>query len=411
MTPLASARPRALTAALLFAAGSLSIGAAFFGALPASAAGCTSGSLIKGPMAAVYYCGADGKRYVFADDKTYFTWYSDFSNIQPMTAAELGDVTIGGNVTYRPGRRMVKIQSDPRTYVVSRGGVLRHVPSEECAKTLYGADWNRQIDDVSDAFFVNYRVGEALSTCSDYDRNAETSLGTSINADKSLSSSGSAGAPWITMTTPSSGASSVGLASELSATFGSDMRASTLTPATFTLTKSGSSSAAVAGTVSMNGRVATFRPNAALEPNATYRAVLTTGALDATGRAMASDHAWTFTTGSASGSNPTNPGTTSITSISPPDGGAGVAAGTPISVTFSGPMTASTVDAQSVRLMRGDTAVAGTVSMSGNVATFTPSSALQPGTSYTVRVENAVRDASGAAVTGSPVSWSFTTAP
>ena len=32
-----------------------------------------SGGLIKGSLPAVYYIGADDKRYVFPNDKTYFT--------------------------------------------------------------------------------------------------------------------------------------------------------------------------------------------------------------------------------------------------------------------------------------------------------------------------------------------------
>src|SRR5688572_23968188 len=89
----------------------------------ASAAGCVSGTLIKGSMPAVYYCGADGKRYVFTNDKAFMTWYSDFSGIQVLTDAALGEITIGGNVTYRPGKKMIKIQSDPKVYVINRGGV------------------------------------------------------------------------------------------------------------------------------------------------------------------------------------------------------------------------------------------------------------------------------------------------
>lgn len=162
--------------------------------LTASAAGCTSGSLIKGSLPAVYYCGSDGKRYVFTNDKAYKTWYADFSSVMTISDADLASIQIGGNVTYRPGAKMLKIVSDPKVYAVAHGGVLRHVPSEACAVTLYGSAWNTMIDDVSDAFFTNYSVGAAINaSCSDYDKNAEMSSSQSINADKNLSTSGVSG--------------------------------------------------------------------------------------------------------------------------------------------------------------------------------------------------------------------------
>ncbi len=123
---------------------------------------CTSGSLIKGSLSSVYYCGANGKRYVFVNDRAYFSWYQDFSTIKTISDADLALIPLGGNITYRPGSRMIKIQSDPRVYVISRGGILRWVSSEAIAAALYGANWATMIDDVSDAFFVNYTVGAPI---------------------------------------------------------------------------------------------------------------------------------------------------------------------------------------------------------------------------------------------------------
>jgi hypothetical protein len=131
--------------------------------LPVTATACAPGSLLKGSLSAVYYCGRDGKRYVFPNEKTYFTWFADFKGVQRIPDAQLAALVIGGNVTYRPGVRMVKLQSAPTVYVVDAHGTLRAVPSEAVARTLYGADWNTKVDDLSDAFFVNYQSGPALA--------------------------------------------------------------------------------------------------------------------------------------------------------------------------------------------------------------------------------------------------------
>lgn len=123
---------------------------------------CGGAALVKGSTAAVYYCGNDGKRYVFPNERIFFSWFSDFGAVKRISNVELATIPIGGNVTYRPGTRLIKIMTDPKVYAISRGGLLRWVPSESEARKLFGADWNRQIDDVSDAFFVNYRIGEPI---------------------------------------------------------------------------------------------------------------------------------------------------------------------------------------------------------------------------------------------------------
>jgi hypothetical protein len=125
---------------------------------------CVSGSRVKTASSkAVYYCGADGKRYVFPNDKTYYSWYKDFTGVTTISDAALAALRLGGNVTYRPGSRLVKITTDPKVYAVDHNGTLRHVTTAEVAASLYGADWAKKVDDLSDAFFINYKVGEPIT--------------------------------------------------------------------------------------------------------------------------------------------------------------------------------------------------------------------------------------------------------
>ncbi len=131
----------------------------------------TPGDLIRGTsFSAVYYMGEDGFRYVFPNEKTYATWYSDaetgaldFSTVKMLTDSELSAIQMGGNVTYHPGLRMIKINSDPKTYFVNAGGTLQWVSSEETAVLIYGDAWNTYIDDVPDGFFGNYVIGTPLT--------------------------------------------------------------------------------------------------------------------------------------------------------------------------------------------------------------------------------------------------------
>lgn len=143
-----------------------------------------SGDLIKGSGSTVYYFGANGKRFVFPNEKTYFTWYTNFDNVRTITDGQLASIPLGGNVTYRPGYKMVKVTTDPRVYVVDQGGILRHVATEQLAQTLYPVNWNDKIDDLPDAFFTNYRMGTAIQTASDYSPANVMTQTVRINQDK-----------------------------------------------------------------------------------------------------------------------------------------------------------------------------------------------------------------------------------
>jgi len=132
---------------------------------PSANAAASAGDLIKmSGNTSVYYLSADGKRYVFPNEATYFSWYSDFSGVITITAAELQSYAIGGNVTMRPGTKLVKITTDPAVYAVEPNGTLRKIQSEPQAAALYGTDWAKRVVDVPDAFFTNYTVSAALAS-------------------------------------------------------------------------------------------------------------------------------------------------------------------------------------------------------------------------------------------------------
>ncbi len=128
-----------------------------------------NGSLIKSSSNAAVYHLADGKRYAFPNEKVFFSWYTDFNGVITVSATELASYTLAGNVTYRPGKWLVKIQTDPKVYAVSRYGVLRWIATEQVASALYGSNWNTKVHDVPDTFFTNYELGSAVSQSTEYD--------------------------------------------------------------------------------------------------------------------------------------------------------------------------------------------------------------------------------------------------
>jgi hypothetical protein len=101
-------------------------------------------------------------------------------------------------------------------------------------------------------------------------------------------------APAVTEIGPADGATGVDRATEVWAAFSEDVQAGTIR-ITLTDERTGS---VVAGTVKHDPatRRATFRPESALLPLTTYRALLAAGVADTAGNALPEERAWTFTT-------------------------------------------------------------------------------------------------------------------
>jgi hypothetical protein len=136
----------------------------------------------------IYYCGINGLRYAFPDEGTYFNWYKDFSNLRIVTAEELASVPLGGNVTYRPGSRLLKIESDPKVYAIGKGAVLRWVKDEATARALFGASWNKMVSDIAVGFFSSsYSIGVPIDSLAGPTASA-CSLAHAIDQDLALGS-------------------------------------------------------------------------------------------------------------------------------------------------------------------------------------------------------------------------------
>ncbi len=154
-------------------------------AMPAKAAAPAQNTLIKGSLSTVYYYATNGKRYVFPTEKTYKSWYGeDYSKVITISDKDLSEIPLGGNVTYRPGVKLVKITTDPKVYAVGAGGTLRWISTETLASALYGSNWAKNVDDLPDPFFVNYRYGTPISATIDFEPTRETSSAYAIWIDK-----------------------------------------------------------------------------------------------------------------------------------------------------------------------------------------------------------------------------------
>jgi hypothetical protein len=145
-------------------------------------AAAVAGDLIKmDGLASVYYYAGDGKRYVFPNETTYFSWYSDFSGVKTISQAELEGIDLGKNVTVRPGTRLVKITTNPNVYAVEPGGKLVKIPDEATAKALFGDMWAKRVSDVPDAFFNNYTITGEVAVATAYPEGSLVKFGTAAD--------------------------------------------------------------------------------------------------------------------------------------------------------------------------------------------------------------------------------------
>jgi hypothetical protein len=127
--------------------------------------GLNVGDLIKSSLSTtVYYYGSDNKRHIFPNEKTYFTWYSSWSGVKTIPASQLQGIALGKNVTVRPGTKLVKIETDPKVYAVEPGGLLRWVPTEARARTLYGDAWSARVIDIPIVSWGDYTFGADIAT-------------------------------------------------------------------------------------------------------------------------------------------------------------------------------------------------------------------------------------------------------
>jgi len=203
--------------------------------------------------------------------------------------------------------------------------------------------------------------------------------------------------PTVLSTDPLNNATGAPLNKVVAATFSVPMDPLTITATTFNL-KQGVT--VIAGAVSYTGSTASLTPSSLLTANTVYTATITTGAKNPAGISIAANYVWTFTTGTTT--------VPIVLSTDPLNLATGVALNKVIGATFNEAMDPLTITSSTFTILLGATPVAGVVNYSGTTATFTPSSDLLSGSTYTATVTTGAKDLGGAPLANNYV-WSFNT--
>lgn len=203
--------------------------------------------------------------------------------------------------------------------------------------------------------------------------------------------------PLVVETDPAPNATGVVLNKIVSARFNIVMDPATINTTTFTV-KQGTTT--IAGMVSYSGTTAVFTPTLPFTANTVYTATITTGAKNAAGVALQNNYVWNFTTGTISAPI--------VSNTDPFNNASAVAQNKIITATFNMPMDPLTINGTTFTLKIGTITVPGTVSYSGLIATFTPTSNLALNTTYTATITTGAKNLAGIPLANNYV-WTFNT--
>ena len=204
-------------------------------------------------------------------------------------------------------------------------------------------------------------------------------------------------APIVVSTIPANLATGVPSNQIVTATFSEAMNPATINGGTFMVLPP--SGVAIGGTVTYSGLTATFTPAANLLLNTTYTAIISPGATNLAGNALA-NASWTFTT----------VGVPTVTSTVPLNHATGVPLNQAVSATFSEAMNPATISALTFTLTGppGATPVAGVVTYvpASNTAIFTPTVNLGMSDTYIATISTGAMSAGGLPL-AADYTWTF----
>jgi hypothetical protein len=226
------------------------------------------------------------------------------------------------------------------------------------------------------------------------------------NSSNSTGNSSDPAALSVVSTNPADSATAVAINQKIIATFSEAMDLTTIDTLSFTV--KGAGEAALVGSVSTDAasNTAIFVPGSNFTVSTLYTATITTAAKSTSGKALASNYVWTFTSGTTE--DTTAP---TVVTTSPDSGAIDFAINRNISATFSESLDPATINASSFTLTAdaGVTVISGAVTYNdnGTVATFNPDSNLAISTEYTATITTVASDLAGNPLAANK-EWLFT---
>lgn len=129
----------------------------------------TPGQFVRSySFSTVYYVTDNLQRRPFWDGAAFFTWANSWDDVVWVTDATLSTMTLEEPMLPKPGSVLVKIQSDPKVYLIESNVqdpskyLLRWVTTEEIAQGMYGTNWSSYVLDLAPTVFGRYAMGNSV---------------------------------------------------------------------------------------------------------------------------------------------------------------------------------------------------------------------------------------------------------
>lgn len=140
----------------------------FTGEIELVTQGLVVGDVIVAPSYdTVYYLDPKGTRRPFMNAQTYFTYYNSFETIKTVSDATLAVFDLEAPMLPNAGVVLVKIQSDPKVYMINEDGLFRWIANEDVAINLYGKDWSDYVIDMPVTMWGHVAFGEDVYSSED----------------------------------------------------------------------------------------------------------------------------------------------------------------------------------------------------------------------------------------------------
>ncbi len=142
----------------------VSLVAILFFLLPgtSNATAYVDGTLLKSPKHASIYYVENNKRRAFVNSQVYYTWFSNFDSVQTVTVDQMESIELGNPMPIKANTKLLKFPLNPRVYSVVEGDVIRHIPDEYTANSLFGNGWAKDIIELPEIYYLFYTKGDAL---------------------------------------------------------------------------------------------------------------------------------------------------------------------------------------------------------------------------------------------------------
>lgn len=109
----------------------------------------------------------DGSEYYeITSEDVYFSWFESFETVELVDDAWFDAYTYAGSARLAPGTR-VKLEGDPKLYIVGDDGKLHWLISQAVAYSIYGSEWNQNVIEMNYEQLVPYSYGKTVNSEAD----------------------------------------------------------------------------------------------------------------------------------------------------------------------------------------------------------------------------------------------------